>query len=81
MCNLIYSLIKYTHLYPPPPRRRELIYCPLSIPLHGTRSKFNTVYNLIFNNAFLLFCPETTFKEFETRLKYGWFHLKLYSMF
>ena len=32
-------------------------------------------------------CPETEFKEFERRLKfkprlkYGWFHLKLYSMF
>ena len=31
--------------------------------------------------------PEAEFKEFEprlnfeTRLKYGWFHLKLYSMF
>ena len=31
--------------------------------------------------------PEVEFKEFEprfkfeTRLKYGWFHLKLYSMF
>ena len=24
---------------------------------------------------------ETEFKEFEPRLKYGWFHLKLYSMF
>ena len=25
--------------------------------------------------------PEAEFKEFEPRLKYGWFHLKLYSMF
>ena len=25
--------------------------------------------------------PETKFKEFEPWLKYGWFHLKLYSMF
>ena len=24
---------------------------------------------------------EAEFKEFEPRLKYGWFHLKLYSMF
>ena len=26
-------------------------------------------------------CSEAEFKEFETRLKYVWFHLKLYSMF
>ena len=26
-------------------------------------------------------CTEAKFKEFEPRLKYGWFHLKLYSMF
>jgi len=25
--------------------------------------------------------PEAEFKEFEPRLKYGWFHLKLYQMF
>ena len=25
--------------------------------------------------------PETEFKEFEPRLKYGWFHLKLYSIY
>ena len=25
--------------------------------------------------------PEAEFKEFELRLKYGWFHLKLYSLF
>ena len=25
--------------------------------------------------------PEAEFKEFESRLKYGWFHLKLYSIF
>ena len=25
--------------------------------------------------------PEAEFKEFEPRLKYGWFHLKLYSIF
>ena len=25
--------------------------------------------------------PKAEFKEFEPRLKYGWFHLKLYSMF
>ena len=25
--------------------------------------------------------PEAKFKEFEPRLKYGWFHLKLYSIF
>ena len=24
---------------------------------------------------------EAEFKEFESRLKYGWFHLKMYSMF
>ena len=24
---------------------------------------------------------EAEFKEFEPRLKYGWFHLKLYSIF
>ena len=24
---------------------------------------------------------EAEFKKFDTRLKYGWFHLKLYSMF
>ena len=24
---------------------------------------------------------EAEFKEFEPRLKFGWFHLKLYSMF
>ena len=24
---------------------------------------------------------EAEFKEFDPRLKYGWFHLKLYSMF
>ena len=27
------------------------------------------------------FRPEAEFKEFESRLKYGWFHLKLYSIF
>ena len=25
--------------------------------------------------------PEAKFKEFEPRLKYDWFHLKLYSIF
>ena len=25
--------------------------------------------------------PEAEFKEFEPRLKFGWFHLKLYSIF
>ena len=25
--------------------------------------------------------PEAEFKEFEPRLNYGWFYLKLYSMF
>ena len=25
--------------------------------------------------------PEAKFKQFEMRLKYGWFHLKLYSIF
>ena len=25
--------------------------------------------------------PEAEFKEFESRLKYGWFHLKLYLIF
>ena len=25
--------------------------------------------------------PKAEFKEFEMRLKYGWFHLKLYSMY
>jgi len=25
--------------------------------------------------------PDAEFKEFEPRLKYGWFHLKSYSMF
>ena len=29
----------------------------------------------------LLICPEAEFKEFEPRLKYGWFHLKMYQMF
>ena len=28
-----------------------------------------------------LICPKAEFKEFEPRLKYGWFHLKLYQMF
>ena len=25
--------------------------------------------------------PEAEFKEFEPRVKYGWFHLKLYKIF
>ena len=40
-----------------------------------------------FNKMIYLSFPEAKFKEFklwlkfETRLKYGWFYLKLYSMF
>ena len=37
----------------------------------------------IFDNCKYLnqITTEAEFKEFETRLKYGWFHLKLYQMF
>ena len=38
---------------------------------------FLTGYEVLSSNFF----PEAEFKEFETRLKYGWFHYKLYSMF
>jgi len=31
--------------------------------------------------TFGIFSTEAEFKEFEPRLKYGWFHFKLYSMF
>ena len=30
------------------------------------------------NGSFHFHVPEAEFKEFEPRLKYGWFHLKLY---
>jgi len=42
---------------------------------------------MIFFVLFLRFAPEAELKEFEPRLKfemrlkYGWFHLKLYLMF
>jgi len=31
--------------------------------------------------VFLAYSSEAEFKEFEPRLKYGWFHLKLFSIF
>ena len=40
----------------------------------GLMSKFHTSFNQ-FNRS------EAEFKEFKPRLKYGWFHLKLYSIF
>ena len=33
------------------------------------------------NFSMITLRPEAEFKEFEPRLKYGWFPLKLYSMF
>ena len=33
------------------------------------------------NGALNFKFPEAEFKEFEQQLKYGWFHLKLYSIF
>ena len=41
--------------------------------------------NIDKNKCFVLFFKciflEAEFKEFETRLKYGWFHLKLFLIF
>ena len=42
-----------------------------------TKQKVITRYSLDQN----LSTAEAEFKEFESRLKYGWFHLKMYSMF
>ena len=36
---------------------------------------------MIFQKKIEYLRPETEFKEFEPRLKYGWFHLKLYLIF
>ena len=40
--------------------------------------KFCIVFSEV---SFFVGNPEAEFKEFEPRLKYGWFHLKLYSLF
>ena len=37
--------------------------------------------NPSFNIIKLVRNPEAEFNEFETRLKYSWFHIKLFSMF
>ena len=36
---------------------------------------------LVFNSSEAEFKEFEQWLKFETRLKYGWFHLKLYSMF
>ena len=54
-----------------------------------TKEKKQVIFDtfLLFFVLFLRFAPESGFKEFEPRLKfemrlkYAWFHLKLYSMF
>ena len=45
---------------------------------HGIESLPQTQ---IFLSLYIYLESEAEFKEFEPRLKYGWFHLKLYSIF
>ena len=40
-----------------------------------------TIYGFQVTIHLKIYHPKAEFKEFEPRLKYGWFHLKLYSMF
>ena len=39
------------------------------------------IMTLVFNSSEAEFKEIEQWLKFETRLKYGWFHLKLYSMF
>ena len=56
---------------------QELICVELPHMLSTCTSNFYNFYH----NITTFKRPEAEFKEFEPRLKYGWFHLKLYSIF
>ena len=49
----------------------------MSIVAAQTSDDFSKQFQIITING----SSEAKFKEFEPRLKYGWFHLKLYSIF
>ena len=48
---------------------------------NGSRCHHGTLIKLLNKKLLNITSTEAEFKEFEPRLKYSWFHLKLYSMF
>jgi len=74
----ILFILLFQQLFDPYPRR---------FSWRRQSKKYKEIYEYILENKKLKKISEAEFKEFEprlrfeTRLKHGWFHLKLYSVF